>query len=155
MAVVEHAFLEDALQLGPMTLKTGTIRQTVLIPSVRPEEVYDALIDPKKHATFTGAKATCNPRPGGRFTAWDNYISGKNLELVRGKKIVQEWKTTEWPEDYSSSILEFTFTRKQDGTELRMVHSKVPASQVEEYREGWHSSYWRPLKDYFRKKIGK
>ncbi len=152
---MEHAFLEDSLQPSPMALKTGTIRQKVLIPSVRPEEVYNALIDAKKHSAFTGSKATCNPKPGGRFTAWDNYISGKNLELVKGKKIVQEWKTSEWPEDYPSSILEFTLTRKKDGTELRMVHSKVPASQMEKYSEGWYSSYWEPLKEYFRKRNGK
>ncbi len=111
-----------------MVAKTGTIRQRILIPSIPPEEVYNALIDPKKHSAFTGSRATCDPRPGGKFTAWDKYISGKNLELVKGKKIVQEWKTSEWPEGYPSSILEFTFTRKRGGTELRMVHSKVPGS---------------------------
>ncbi len=154
-AVVEHAFLEDALRPAAMALKTGMIRQKLFIRSVTTEEVYSALIDPKKHSAFTGSKATCNPRPGGRFTAWDNYISGKNLELVKGKKIVQEWKTSEWPEKYPSSILEFTFTQKKGGTELRMVHSKVPASQVEKYREGWRSSYWGPLKEYFRKETRK
>ncbi len=134
-----------------MALMTGTIRQEVLIPSVTPEEVYDALIDSKRHSAFTNSKATCNPSPGGRFTAWDNYISGKNLELVKGKKIVQEWKTSEWPQDYPSSILEFTFKQEKSGTLLRMIHTKVPKSQVEKYREGWKKSYWKPLKEYFRK----
>ncbi len=135
-----------------MTLKTGTIRQKILIPSVKPEEVYDALVDPREHSEFTGSKATMNPRPGGKFTAWDSYISGKNLELVKGKKIVQEWKTSEWPEDYPSSILQFTLKSVPGGTEIMMVHSKVPASQVEQYREGWATSYWDPMKDYFEKK---
>ncbi len=118
-----------------MVSKTGMIRQRILIPSAAPEEVYNALIDPKKHSAFTGSKATCNPRPGGRFTAWNNYIIGKNLELVKGKRIVQEWRTSEWPENYPNSILKFTFAPREDGTELKMVHSKVPASQVEQYRK--------------------
>ena len=77
-----------------MALKTVTIKQRILIPSVKPEEVYSALADPKKHSAFTASKATMNPKPGGRFTAWDDYITGKNLELIKGKKIVQEWKTS-------------------------------------------------------------
>jgi len=135
-----------------MPLKTGTIKQRVFIPSAKPEEAYNALVDAKKHSAFTGSKATMNPRPGGKFTAWDGYISGKNLELVKGKKIVQESKTSEWPEDYPSSLLQFTFLSVKGGTEIRMVHPKVPASQVEQYREGWVTSYWDPLKDYFRVK---
>jgi activator of HSP90 ATPase len=55
-------------------------------------------MDPKKHSEFTGSKATGKPRVGSKFTAWDGYITGKNLKLVRGKKIVQEWKTTDWRE---------------------------------------------------------
>jgi activator of HSP90 ATPase len=135
-----------------MALKTGTIRQKVFIPSAQPLEVYDALVDPKIHSAFTGSKATMNPRPGGKFTAWGSYITGKNLELVKGKKLVQEWKTSEWPEDYPSSILELTFTAKSGGTEIRMVHSKVPASQVAQYRSGWTESYWDPMKRYFEKR---
>ena len=67
--------------------ETKTIKQIILIPAT-PEEVYDALIDEKKHAEFTGAKAKIDPKIGGKFTAWDGYIFGKNLELVKGKKIV-------------------------------------------------------------------
>ena len=138
-----------------MTLKTGTIKQRILIPFVKPQEVYNALVDPKKHSAFTGSRATMNARPGGSFTAWDDYITGKNLELMKGEKIVQEWKTSEWPQDYPSSVLQFTLTSVKGGTEIMMVHSKVPASQVEKYREGWVSAYWDPLKKYFLKKTEK
>jgi activator of HSP90 ATPase len=131
-----------------LPLKFGKIEQTVFIKA-EPEEVYDALLSAKKHTAFTGAQATTNARVGAEFEAWDGYISGKNLELVKGKKIIQEWETTEWPEGYPRSRLEFTFTPKKGGTELRMVHSQVPAEQVEEYRTGWHTAYWEPLKEYF------
>ncbi len=53
-----------------MTLRTEKIIQTVFI-AAKPAEVYDALINAKKHSTFTGAKATCDPKVGGKFTAWD------------------------------------------------------------------------------------
>jgi activator of HSP90 ATPase len=60
---------------------------------------------------------------------------GKYLKLERGKRIIQEWKTTEWP-DYPPSIVEFSFMKRGDGTELTMVHSKVPAGQAESYKQG-------------------
>jgi len=128
--------------------KFGTIEQTVFFKAT-PEEVYDALLDARKHSEFTGSPATTSARTGATFTAWEGYIRGKNLDLVKGKKIVQEWKTTEWPDGYPVSRLELTLTAKKGGTELKMVHSKVPAEQVASYTSGWKSSYWNPLKEYF------
>lgn len=66
---------------------TEVIKQTVFIPA-KPVQVYDAYIN-------AGGKATCNPKVGGNFTAWEGYIFGKNLELRKGTKIMQEWTTTE------------------------------------------------------------
>ncbi|MDQ5870233.1 MAG: SRPBCC domain-containing protein [Thermoproteota archaeon] len=84
---------------------TKTIRQVHFI-AAKPVEVYDAYINGRKHSVFTGGKATCDPKVGGKFTAWDGYISGKNVELNKGRKIIQEWQTTEWPPRYPPSILE-------------------------------------------------
>jgi activator of HSP90 ATPase len=134
-----------------LPLKFGTIEQTVFFEA-SPAEIYDALLDPKKHSAFTGSPAKTNARKGATFTAWEGYIVGKNLELVKGKKIVQEWKTTDFPDGYPVSRLELTLTAKEGGTELRMVHSKVPAEQVAEYTGGWKSAYWDPLRAYLAKK---
>lgn len=133
-----------------MTQKTTTIKQTVFIPA-KPMDVYTALIDEGKHIEFTGSKASIDPKVGGKFTAWDGYIFGKNLTLEKGKKIIQEWQTTEWP-DFPPSIVEFSFNKKGDGTELIMIQSKVPIEQAESYRQGWIDFYWEPLKKYFTKK---
>jgi uncharacterized protein YndB with AHSA1/START domain len=130
--------------------KFGTIEQTVFFKAA-PEEIYDALLDPRKHALFTGSPATTSAKVGATFTAWEGYITGKNLKLVKGKKIVQEWKTTGWPDGYPVSRLELTLTAKKGGTELRMAHSKVPAEQVSSYTSGWKSSYWDPLRLYLEK----
>jgi len=134
-----------------MPKTTKTIKQTTFIP-VPPAEAYKALTDPETHSEFTGAKATGHPRVRGTFTAWDGYICGKYLKLQRGKRIVQEWRTTEWPKDSPPSIVEFTFKEKKGGTELTMVHSRVPAGQATSYRRGWIDAYWKPLKEYSKKK---
>ncbi len=134
-------------------IRTKTIKQKILIPA-RPVEIYDAFLDEHKHSTFTGAKATCDRRVGGKFTAWDGYILGKNVKLENGRKIIQEWKTTEWPRGYKASILEFTFTPKKRGTEISLKQVNVPAIQAENYKRGWVDYYWTPLKKYFEKNKG-
>jgi activator of HSP90 ATPase len=133
-----------------MTQRFSTIRQTLTIKA-KPDEVYDALMDSDKHAKVTGSPASISDKVGGKFTAWDGYIFGKNLQLVRGKKIVQEWSTTEWPPGYPTSRLEITLTGTAGGTKLEMVHSRVPAEQSDDYAEGWESYYWEPLTAYFEK----
>lgn len=130
-------------------MKVKTIKQKVFV-SATPDEVYDAFVDEKKHSAFTGSKATCDPRVGGEFTAWDGYISGKNLELEKAKRIVQEWVTTEWPEKYPPSKLELTFKKVKGGTEISMIHSEVPTEQADDVAQGWIDFYWEPLKEYFK-----
>lgn len=132
-------------------MKFGTIRQTVTIDAT-PIEVYEAYVNPEKQAEFTGESASGTARAGYRFTASDGYIEGKHLKLARGKKVVQEWKTSEWPAGYPPSLLELTLKAKGKRTELTMVHSKVPAEQAARYAEGWMEYYWEPLRSYFAKK---
>jgi len=132
---------------------TGIIRHNVLIPLSSPEAVYRAFLSSKEHTQFTDSEAKCSARVRGRFTAWSKYISGKNIKLVKDKMIVQEWKTSEWPQGYEPSILKISLKKKGEGTQVRMIQSRVPASQVDQYDKGWYESYWEPLKQYFRAKV--
>jgi activator of HSP90 ATPase len=120
-----------------------------------PREVYEAFLSSREHSEFTGSPARCSAKVGGRFAAWDNYISGRNIKLVGDKKIVQEWKTTEWPEGYEPSILTISLKKRSNGTQLNMVQSRVPASQFDEYDKGWYESYWDPMIEYFSRKASK
>jgi activator of HSP90 ATPase len=128
-----------------------TITQKIIIPKITPKEVYQAYVDPKKHSKFTDSKATGKPVVGGKFTAWDGYISGKFLELEEGKRVVQEWASTDFPEGSPPSKLELIFRLVPKGTEIEMVHSNVPKDQEDETAEGWTEFYWEPLKQYFKK----
>jgi uncharacterized protein YndB with AHSA1/START domain len=135
----------------PPTLRFGTIRQTQFIPNAKPAEVYRALMNPRIHTAFTGSRATGSGRVGGRFTAWDGYITAKNLKLKSGRKIVQEWTTTEFPDKYPPSKLDLTLKAKRGGTQISMVHSMLPASQTRRYKLGGISAYWYwyPMREYF------
>ena len=125
------------------------IQQTVTF-NVPPHEVYEALMDSKKHASFTGGKASLSRAVGGRISAYDNYITGKNIELVPDKKIVQDWRAVDWPEDYFSRIT-FEFTAVPEGTQLNFTHADVPEGTEEEFTQGWIDNYWEPMKRYLEK----
>ncbi len=46
-------------------------------------------------------------------------------------------------------MLEITLEGKEGGTQLTMVHEKVPSEQAEDYGRGWIDYYWEPLKRHF------
>ena len=131
-------------------MKTETIKQMVIVQA-EPIDVYEAFVDPTKHSAFTGSKATGKPKVGGKFTAGDGYIFGKFLKLEPGKKLVQEWTTTDWAEGHGPSHFELTFKAVKGGTEISMTQSGVPPEMVKELSEGWQEYYWTPLKKHFRK----
>ena len=129
-------------------MKTRTIRQTVILPG-RPIDVYEALMTTKGHTGFTGAAASISARVGGKFSAWDGYIHGQNVELVRGRRIVQRWRPTEedWPEDYYSTV-RFVLAPTARGTRVTFTHSGVLAQHAGHLSQGWKDHYWRPLRAY-------
>ena len=76
---------------------------------VKAEKLYTAWLDSEIHAQITGSKAEIDPSENGKFIVWDGYISGITIELVPNKKIVQKWRTTEFPEDSPDSLLRAYF----------------------------------------------
>jgi activator of HSP90 ATPase len=130
-------------------VKTVKITQTIKLPAT-PMEVYEAYVDEEKQSEFTGSKATSDSRVGGEFTAWDGYISGKYLELVPGKKIVQEWKSTDFPDGTPPSHFVLVLKEDKVGTELTMIHSGVPEEVAKAIGQGWKDYYWEPMKKYFK-----
>lgn len=126
-------------------MKTKTIRQKVQF-KVPAEAVYAALMDSKKHAAFTGNKARIGSKVGSKISAFGGYIEGRNLELLKGKLIVQEWRSSEWEPGYFSQV-SFSFKNKGEGCELSFVHEGVPAADYEDKKQGWIDYYWKPLKE--------
>lgn len=116
-----------------------------------PAFLYKFFLDSKLHAGVTGAKAKVSAKAGGKFTAWDGYISGKNVALVKNKKIVQQWRTTEFADGDPDSILELVFTAAGKGkAKLSLKHSGLPAGSAGGYKNGWKEFYFVPLKAYLK-----
>jgi uncharacterized protein YndB with AHSA1/START domain len=140
------AALEDEAPVTPMR-STTTLIQTIDV-NAPAEEVYRAYMMAPRHSEFTGGPAEIDARVGGRMSAWNGYIVGEFLEIDEGRRVVQTWRTTEWPEGYDDSKLELTFTATESGTRLTMVHSNVPSDQARRYDDGWKENYWEKLREY-------
>lgn len=130
-------------------MKNSIIKQTATIPA-SPQEVYDAIMNSSKHSKFTGEKAVIGKKVGNTYSTYGGYITGENLELIPGKKIVQTWVAMEdkWPEGHVSKIT-FKFSAKGKGTLITFVHEDVPEVIARNFVSGWKDFYWTPLKKYF------
>lgn len=96
--------------------------------------------------------AVCNRLEGHDFSAWDDYISGKNLKLKENSRIVQSWRSTEFNEKEEDSFLEIKLEETKEGTELTLLHSNIPEGQSEHYKNGWIEYYFEPMNAYFKEK---
>ena len=113
------------------------------------ENVYHAWMDSAKHSDMTGDKAEIIAETGAAFTAWNGYISGKTIELVPFRRIVQQWRTTEFPEKSEDSILEILLEDVDSGVRLTLIHSEIPDGQSKNYEDGWRKYYFQPMRQYF------
>ena len=114
-----------------------------------PDQVFTAWMSSEGHAAMTGSSAAVENQIGGEYSAWDGYISGSTLELEPPKRIVQSWRTTEFPEASPDSRLEVLLEATGSGCRITLVHTDIPAGQGEMYAEGWQDYYFTPMQAYF------
>ena len=116
-----------------------------------PKEIYKAWLNSAEHSEMTGGVAKVSAEVGGTFEAWDGYIEGRNLVLEPSKRIIQQWRTSEFKEDEKDSLLEIFFEEENEGTRITIRHSELPEHGMQ-YKQGWVDSYFNPMKEYFGNK---
>lgn len=127
------------------------IKQKVIF-SATPTEVYDLLMNSKKHAAFTGGAAKVSSKMGGKVEAYDGYIEAKNVELVKDKKIVQDWRASDWPEGVWSRV-RMELQGVKTGTQLTFSQTGVPANFVQDITQGWNDFYWTPMQAWLAQRV--
>ena len=121
----------------------------IILPAA-PQTVYEAWLDSFEHTAFTGGEAEIDSSIGGQFSAWDEYITGKTLELEPFSRIVQSWRTTEFPENAADSKLEILLASVPQGTQLTVNHTEIPEGHGKQYDQGWKDFYFVPMLKYFK-----
>lgn len=123
--------------------------ELVEVLKVPPERLYRAWLDSKEHSAMTGTPTTIQPVEGATFEASEGYIRGINVLLEPNRRIVQNWRTTEFPPGAPPSRLEVLFEEDPEGTRVVLRQTEIPEGQAERYREGWREYYFSPMSDYF------
>jgi activator of HSP90 ATPase len=126
------------------------IKLSAIFP-VSAKKLYDSWLNSRQHTAFTGSKTHIEPRNGSAFSAGNGYITGSNLILQPYGRIVQSWRTVDFPKGATDSKLEILFEKHNNSTKLTIIHTQLPAGEEKKYEKGWKEHYLKPMKAYFQK----
>jgi len=163
------ALAAGGLGLGPMGAAAAAgeeisrtaeaIHQEPVFKASR-KRVYEVLTDAKQFQSVVqlseamksgmppGAKpAEIGREAGAAFSLFGGYISGRQIELVPGERIVQAWRVGSW-DPGTFSIAKFALVEEGTGTKIVFDHTGFPNGQAEHLAGGWKANYWEPLAKY-------
>lgn len=129
---------------------TTPIHQEITF-SATPDQVYRALMDSTEHSAFTDAPAEVSADEGGACSWYGGVITGRNIELIPGKRIVQVWRAKNWDEGVYS-VVKYELVADGKKTQVVLDHTGHPDGTGEHLASGWHDRYWKPLEAYLGKR---
>lgn len=128
-----------------------TIQKTVTLPAPA-EKLFDMYLSPRAHGAITGGPVTISRTPGSRFRAFGGMITGRTLQVVPKRLIIQSWRGKDWKYGDIDSTLVISFWPDDNGGRIELVHVNVPEYDYDDVNEGWDRYYWKPWREYLRKK---
>jgi len=111
-----------------------------------PEEVFTALTNPFTIELWSGFPARMDDQEGTEFSLWEGDIVGKNLEIQKNKKIVQEWYFGDQEE---KSIVTIKLHKDKKGTSVELHHTNIPDIAFENMKDGWNKFYFANIQRFF------
>jgi len=113
-----------------------------------PDELYIALTNAATIQLWSGEPAIMNTEPGSEFSLWDDSISGKNIEFIEGKKIVQQWY---FGDEEAESIVTIKLHPHEEGTSVELRHTNIPDEAYDDIVDGWNDVYFASLQEFYDK----
>jgi activator of HSP90 ATPase len=124
-----------------------SIQQQAMIPA-SPAQVYAVLADADALSALSGMGGVPGRSAGEAFSAFDGHVTGRQIELVPGERIVQAWRFPAWaPGKYS--VVCFTLTAEADGTRLVIDQHGEPEDWHDHIDTNWPTFYLTPLTAHF------
>jgi activator of HSP90 ATPase len=69
---------------------------------------------------------------------------------VPGKKIVQTWRASDWPDGVESKVT-IVLSQEDESTRLEFNQTGVPDDFYNDIKQGWQDYYWHPLQTFLDK----
>jgi activator of HSP90 ATPase len=114
--------------------------------NAEPSDIYSALTNPYTIELWSRYPATMSEIPGSEFSLWEGDITGKNLEFVRDKKVVQEWY---FGEQKGKSIVTITIQADREDSLVTVEHTNIPDEDFADIAEGWREYYFGAIMNFF------
>jgi activator of HSP90 ATPase len=115
---------------------------------LRARELYSMYLNPKAHAAITGQKVQIGARAGARFSAFNAALSGRILQTIPGRLIVQAWRSSAFHKNDPDSTLVLRFISRGSKGHIELVHVNVPGHDYRGVDNGWRRYYWKPWRKY-------
>jgi activator of HSP90 ATPase len=122
-----------------------TFKKTFKI-NAEPSDVYSALTNSYTIELWSGYPAQMSTEPGSDFSLWEGDITGRNIEFVQDKKVVQEWYFGDQPE---KSIVTITISSNRENSEVTVEHTNIPDEEFNDIAEGWREYYIGAIINFF------
>ena len=126
------------------------IKQSIVLPAPA-KQLYSMYLNSRRHAAITRHKVVIGARPGAKFRAFNGALSGRMLQTVPGRLIVQAWRSTAFHKGDADSTLILRFTPKGRSGRIDLVHVNVPDHDYHGVNKGWKQYYWRPWRKYLKR----
>lgn len=114
--------------------------------NAEPSDVYSALTNPFTIELWTGYPAVMSTVPGSEFSLWEGDITGKNIEFIQDRKVVQEWYFGDQTE---KSIVSITIQKDKEESIVTVEHANIPDDDFSDIAEGWREYYIGAIINFF------
>jgi len=114
--------------------------------NAEPSNVYSAITNPYTIELWSGYPAQMSTDPGSEFSLWEGDITGRNLEFIQDKKVVQEWYFGDQAE---KSIVTITIASDREYSLVNVEHTNIPDEEFDGIAEGWREYYFDAIKNFF------
>lgn len=122
-----------------------TFKKTFKI-NAEPSDVYSAITNPYTIELWSGYPAIMSEEPGSEFSLWEGDITGKNLEFIKDRKVVQEWYFGDQEE---KSIVTITIQPDREDSIVTVEQTNIPDDDFAGISEGWREFYFGAITSFF------
>jgi len=111
-----------------------------------PSDIYSALTNSYTIELWSGYHAQMLTEPGSEFSLWEGDITGRNLEFIQDRKVVQEWYFGDQAE---KSIVTIIINPDEENSQVTVEHTNIPDDEFAQISEGWREFYIGAIIDFF------
>jgi activator of HSP90 ATPase len=122
-----------------------TFKKTFKI-NAEPSDIYSALTNPLTIELWSGYPAKMSTEPGSEFSLWEDDLTGKNLEFIPDKKVVQEWYFGDQAE---KSVVTISISPDGENSLVTVEHTNIPDEDFVDISEGWREYYFGAIINFF------